>query len=105
VGHVESVDDELGAVVVGHRVADDFAGGQVQPAGEGEPALGGGQVGDVADQLGPGPLGMEVAADQVRGRLRLHIRPSQRTPPAPGDAADVALTHQAGDALAVHPLA
>ena len=41
VGHLQRVDDELGAVVVGHRVADDLAGGQVQPAGEVEPALGG----------------------------------------------------------------
>ncbi|WP_276607211.1 hypothetical protein [Streptomyces sp. A0958] len=29
VGHIECVHDELGAVVVGHRVADDLARGQV----------------------------------------------------------------------------
>lgn len=102
VSHVEGVGDEFGAVVVGHGVADDLAGGQVEPAGEVEPALGGGQAGDVADQLDAGTLGMKVAADQVRGRLRLRVRPGQRAPLAAGDAADVALAHQAGDALAVH---
>ncbi|MFE9222854.1 hypothetical protein ACFYN3_42145 [Streptomyces lavendulae] len=30
-GHVQDIDDEVSAVVVGHRVADHFAGGQVQP--------------------------------------------------------------------------
>ncbi|WP_329529406.1 hypothetical protein [Streptomyces sp. NBC_01462] len=48
VGHVEGSDDEFGAVVVGHGSADDLAGGQV------EPALNGGQVGDVAAQLDAG---------------------------------------------------
>ena len=104
VGHVESVDDEFGAVVVGHGIADDLAGGQVQPAGEVEPALGGRQVSDVANQLDAGTLGVEVAADEVRGRLRLLVRPGQRAVLAPGDAADVAFAHDAGDALAVHPL-
>jgi hypothetical protein len=51
---------------------------------------------------GPGPLGVGVAADQVRGRLRLRVRPGQPTLLVPGDAADVALAHHAGDALAVH---
>ncbi len=37
--------------MVGHGIADDLAGGQVRPAGEVEPALDGGQVGDVAEQI------------------------------------------------------
>ena len=53
-GHVEGVDDEFGAVVVGHRAANDLAGGQVQPDREVEPALGGGEVGDVPDDLRAG---------------------------------------------------
>jgi hypothetical protein len=32
-GHVEGVDDEFSAMVVGHRVPDDLARGQVQPRG------------------------------------------------------------------------
>lgn len=103
VGHVEGVHDQFGAVVISHGITDDLAGGPVQPAGEAEPALGSGQAGDVADQLDPGPLGVEVAADQVRGRLRLLVGPGQRAALAPGDASDVALAHHAGDALAVHP--
>ncbi|MDQ0774214.1 hypothetical protein QF026_002680 [Streptomyces aurantiacus] len=63
------VDDELGAVVAGHRVADDLAGGQVQSTGEVEPAFAGGQGGEVAHQLRAGGLGVEVAADQVGSRL------------------------------------
>jgi hypothetical protein len=89
VGHGQGVHDEFGAVVIGHGIADDLAGGQVQPAGEVEPALGRRQVGDVADQLDPGTLGVKIAADQVRGRLRLRIRPGQRAVLAPGDAPDV----------------
>lgn len=61
------------------------------------------EVGDVADRLGAGLLGVEVAADQVGGLLRLHVRPGQRVPLAAGGAADVALAHDAADALAVHP--
>jgi hypothetical protein len=53
---VEGVDDEFGAVVVGHRVADEFARGQVQPGGEVEPVLGGGEVGDVPDDLRAGSV-------------------------------------------------
>ncbi|MBP3078632.1 hypothetical protein WP39_14505 [Streptomyces sp. 604F] len=76
VGHVEGVDDEPGAVVVGHGIADDLAGGQVQPAGEVEPALGRRETSDVADQLDPGTPGVEVEAGQLRGRLRLCVRAS-----------------------------
>ncbi len=75
--HLQRVDDEGGAVVVGHRVADFLAGGQVQPAGEVEPALTGGQGGDVADQLRAGDLGVEVAADQVRWRLYRPVGPGE----------------------------
>jgi hypothetical protein len=65
-GHVEGVDDEFSAMVVGHRVADDLAGGQVHPGREVEPALGGWDVGDVPDGLRSGAVGGEVPAGPVR---------------------------------------
>ncbi|GGT59608.1 hypothetical protein GCM10010271_73580 [Streptomyces kurssanovii] len=40
VGHVEGVHDEFCVVVISHGITDDLTGGQVQPAGEVEPALG-----------------------------------------------------------------
>lgn len=55
-------------MVAGHRIADVLAGGQVEPAGEVEPALAGGQGGDVADQLRAGRLSVKVAADQILHR-------------------------------------
>lgn len=100
-GHLQGVHDQIRAVVVSHRVADDLAGGQVQPAGEVEPALGCRQRGDVPDQFRAGHLGVEVAADQVRGRPRLLVRPRQRTALAAADALDAVLAHQAGDPLTV----
>ncbi|MBW8795072.1 MAG: hypothetical protein JF597_16165 [Streptomyces sp.] len=36
---VQGTDGAFGAVVVSHGIADHLAGGQVQPAGEVEPAL------------------------------------------------------------------
>lgn len=74
-GHVQGVHDEFGAVVIGHGIADDLAGGQVQPAGEVEPALRGGQIGDVADQLGGGALGVAAKATLSAGvRNPRHLR-------------------------------
>lgn len=55
---------QFGAVVVGHRVAD---------------------------QPNPGPRCGEVAPDQVRGEDRLAALAGQPAAPAPGDARDAAL--------------
>jgi hypothetical protein len=48
-GHVHSVDDQAGTVMIGHGAADDLAGREIQSGRQVEPALGGGDVGDVAD--------------------------------------------------------
>jgi hypothetical protein len=47
--HVQRVDDELGAHVIGHRPANDRAGVGVLNGGEVQPALPGAQVGDVGE--------------------------------------------------------
>jgi len=46
-GHVERVDDELVAEVVGHRPADDAAAVAIDDRREIQPALPGADVGDV----------------------------------------------------------
>lgn len=77
-GRLEGVDDQTRAVVVGHRVADDLAGGQVQPAGEGEPAL------DRREVMSPTSLVPGVSAWKSRpirsgaGRALLSGRVSER---------------------------
>lgn len=57
-----AVDGKALKVVFGHRIADDLAGGQVQPAGQVEPALVRGQAGDASDQARSGPGSSEVTA-------------------------------------------
>jgi hypothetical protein len=47
--HLQRVDDELGAHVLGHRPADDHPGERVLNSGEVEPALPGPQVGQICD--------------------------------------------------------
>ncbi len=61
------------ALVAGHRVADGLAGGQVRPAGGASQPPAVAQAGDVTDQLGPGSLGVEVAADQVWEHLLVRV--------------------------------
>ncbi|OLL70169.1 hypothetical protein Ae263Ps1_6384 [Pseudonocardia sp. Ae263_Ps1] len=66
-GGGEGLDDQVGAQVVGHGVADDLTGVQVDHGGEVDPAVDRLDVGDVAAPAGVGSLGGEVTPDQVRG--------------------------------------
>jgi hypothetical protein len=65
-GHVQRVDHEAGAHVLGQLPADDHAGGQIDHGGQIQPSLAGLEVGDVADQARTRLLGGEVAPDQIR---------------------------------------
>ena len=65
-GHDQGIDDQVGAHVLGHRVARHLAGGQIDHGGQVQPALPGRQVGDVPDQRWPGAGRGEVPAEQVR---------------------------------------
>src|SRR4029450_11579208 len=69
-GHVQGVQDQLGAEMVGHRPADDPAGERVEDDGEVEPALTGALLGDVSDPQAGGSWGTELGRDQIRGRGR-----------------------------------
>ena len=67
-GHLQRVDDELRAHVVGHRPADDPAAVGVLDRGQVQPALPGPQVGHVRDpEHGSAPAGENCALDEVIG--------------------------------------
>jgi hypothetical protein len=81
--HVEGVQDQVGAQVVGHRPADDPAGEAVQHDREVEPTLAGALLGDVGD---PQPVRCwwgEVAFDQVGGWGGVWVAAGQPLPSAP----------------------
>src|SRR3954471_20632615 len=65
-GHLEGVDNQRRAQMVGELPADHHPSGQVDHGGQVEPALAGAQVGDVADQPLPGRVRVKVPLDQVR---------------------------------------
>lgn len=67
-GEVGRIAHQLGSHVLGHRVAGDFPGMQVEHGRQIQPAFLSGQVGDVADEPFAGLLGGEVPVDQVRCR-------------------------------------
>jgi len=73
VSQLDGVADEFGAHVRRHGVPDDFPVEQVDRGGQIQPALGGGQVGDVTDRPQARRRGGEVAADQVWGRRGLAV--------------------------------
>lgn len=71
-GHVESVDDEFGADVVGDRPADDPSGPGIHDRAAIDPAVGSSVLSDVGEPEPIRAIGMELALDQVvmgcRGR-------------------------------------
>ena len=67
-GHVQRINDELGAHGGGHGVAQQAPRPEVQDDREMHPALGGGDEGDVAGPDDIGTAGREVAAHQIRRR-------------------------------------
>jgi hypothetical protein len=68
VGQLDRVADQFGAHVLGHRVAEHLPVEQIERGGQVQPALLGGQIGDVTDQPLTRRLRGEVAPDQVRCR-------------------------------------
>jgi hypothetical protein len=71
--HLQRVDDQAGAHVLGQLPADDHPSGQVDHRGQIQPALTGAQVSDVPDQPLPGDLGGELSPPIKSG---LVTRPS-----------------------------
>src|SRR3954468_3908810 len=97
-GHRQGVNDQFGAQMVGHRVADAGLGVAVDHGGQIQPPGPGPEVGDVADQLDPRRVGGEVAADQVGDGLPAGDRGGR--PPGPRLAGlQAQLAHQLADQL------
>jgi hypothetical protein len=99
-GHLEGVDDELGAHVIADRPAHHHSAERLQHHGQVNLAVAGGMLGDVHH---PQPVRfghIERPVHEVLGRLGVGI-PAGATPPAaPINALDAGLAHQA-----LHPLA
>jgi hypothetical protein len=100
--HVEGVQDQLGAQVVGHRPADDPTGEGVQDDRQVQPAIAGALLGDVGHPQPVRSWWGEVALDQVRCRGGLWVAARQPVPPAPMAALEASGAHQPGHAFAAH---
>ena len=99
-GHVERVEDELGAQVPGHRPTHDPAAEGIEHDREVEEALPRREVGDVGDPERVRAGGVEHALDEVRrgrGASVLHRR-ARRT--SAMDTLQAVLAHEPGHALA-----
>ena len=104
--HLERVQHELGAQMVGHRPADDPAAPGIEHDGEVEEARGGRHEGDVGDPELVRASAREVAVHQVRRRAGVLVAPRRHRATAPVAGADQpGLAHQPGDPLAAVPLA
>jgi hypothetical protein len=93
-GGVQGIADQVGVVVAAHRVAQQVPGGQVQHAGQVQPAFVGGDVGDLA---APGHLDLvrvEQAAQQIGGGRRSMVLAGQAAAPAGPPANDAVGAHQ-----------
>ena len=74
--HLQGVNDELCAHVVGHRPAHDPAREDVLDGGQVEPALPGSEVGDVRDPEPVRPVSRERAIDKVLADANARARGS-----------------------------
>jgi hypothetical protein len=101
VGHLQRVEDELGAHVRRQLPADDPPRVAVEDEGEVEEAVPGAQVGEVADPLLVLRPRSEVALEEVTGALdRRLVRDRRPLPAATQLALDPVLAHHPGDPVA-----
>lgn len=105
-GHLQRVEPQLRAQVVGHCPANDPPAEGIQHHGAVEEAGRGRYVGDVGHPQRVRRLGQEIAVDRVWGGTRLLIAPGRDGTAAPMAGADEAgLAHRPSDALPRMPLA
>lgn len=99
-GHVEGVEDELGAQMRRHRPANDAPAERVDHHREIQPPFDRPLLRDVGD---PEPIGAgrtKVALNEILGWQRAEITAGETTsPPATVGALETGLTHQTGDSL------
>ena len=99
-GHVECVQDQFGAQVLGHRPAHHPTRERVQDHREVQPALAGALLGDVSNPQPVRPGRHEVALHQVRCWRGVRVATRGAAAPAAMHALQAVLAHQPGDALA-----
>ena len=97
--HLQRVDDELAAYVIGDRPTDDPAAPGVEHDGQVALALRGGVLGDVHDPQPVRSLGVEPAAHQVVGWLGRRVASGAGPALSPIDILNAGLAHEALDAL------
>jgi hypothetical protein len=103
--HLQGVDNELGAHVIGHAPADDPPREHILDSGHLEPALPASEVGDVGDPDPSGSFGREGPIDKVLAHPDAR-NADRRSPPALGLQPDSpAARISRCDALAPDPLA
>ncbi|MDR7303603.1 hypothetical protein JOF55_003784 [Haloactinomyces albus] len=101
---VQAVGDEAGAQVAGHGIAQHPARAGIEDGGQVQPALVGGDVGDVAGPALVRDPGCEVPPGQVRGGFRLVCGNCGAHPLTRVDTDEVVDAHQPFHALVVdHP--
>ena len=86
--HLERVEDELGAHVIGHRPAHDPAREDILNRRQVEPALPGSEIGDVRDPEPVRTVGGERAVDEVLADADPRHADRGAAAPAPDQAAD-----------------
>jgi hypothetical protein len=99
-GHVERVEDELGAQMRSHRPADHAAAERVDDDRAIEPSFGGPLLSDVGDPQPVGCGGTEVAFDKIRRRHRVEVAACESASFAAMHALDTGLAHQSRDSFA-----
>jgi len=104
-GHVEGIEHEPRAQVIGHGPVDHAAAEGIQHDGEEQEPGPGRDVGDVRDPEPIGCVGGEVALDQVRCRPGARIPCRRPRSLASADAPQARTAHQSGDPLAAHSAA
>ena len=101
--HLQGVDHELGADVVGDRPCDDPAAPGVQDHGQVDLATGPGVLGHVADPELVRAVHVEPPVHQIFGELGCQVPAGTAPAPAPVDALDAGQAHQPGHPLSAHP--
>jgi hypothetical protein len=102
-GHVQRVDDQFGAQVVGDRPADHEAAERVDHDRQVDLAVGGGVFGDVGAPQPVGLVGVEQPADQVVGRHRDRVAAGAAAPATAGDPVQAGGAHEPLHPFAAHP--
>jgi hypothetical protein len=95
--HIEGVDHDLFAHMIGHRPTDHAPTEYVQHDGEKEEARPRRDVGDVGDPELIRGTGGKVAVHQIRCRFRVAVADGRHDPLAPRSPVAMSFVHQPGD--------